>query len=169
MVEHVADEDRPRVVATCIIYKWLYQVPVYLITLRNGKPPYADRWQIVGEGFELRKDFPSSGAGDGCPGVAESVARRGVEEEVGLQVGRLHYLGSFGFIRPHDTVPVFGMRFVARRTAGIVKLDDESTEHRWVTADELHDYNLIGSIADDIRAVDRMLKRRQRRRRRKSA
>ena len=162
MVEHVADEDRPRVVVTCIIYKWIDGVPVYLITLRNSTPPYADRWQIVGEGFEFAKDFSEEMDAEGHPGVAERVARRGIEEEVGLQVGRLHYIGSFGFVRPHDQVPVFGVRLYARHAKGAVRLNAEATEHRWITACELASFRLIGSIAGDIRALDARLKRRRR-------
>lgn len=162
MVEHVADEDRPRVVATCIIHEWRGPELVFLIKQRSDKPPYADRWEVVGEGFELLKDFPDVNAVEGFSGVIERVARRGIEEEVGLQVGRLHYIGSFGFVRPHDQVPVIGFRFHARRARGVVRLNDESTRSRWITAAKLADYNLIGSIADDIRALDAMLMRQMR-------
>jgi 8-oxo-dGTP pyrophosphatase MutT (NUDIX family) len=156
MAEYVDDDDRHRVVVTCIIHKGRR----YLIKKRSldGGGPYPGRWEVAGGGLD-RADYATlpKTSDDGWENILDIVVRREVQEETGLVIGRLRFMGDFVFVREKDGIPVIGLRFAAHCVAGDVVLDREASEFRWIRANEVDRYDLIGSIADDIHRLDAML------------
>jgi len=162
VAQHVDKKDLHRIVATCVIYKLRRgRRPLYLIKERSktGNSPYPGMWEVVGGGLE-RKDYEARKKDnhDGWENVfSRFVVPRETKEEVGLVIGPAQPLGDFVFTRGSDDIPVLGMRYVARYLSGTVVLDEEATDSKWIIADEVGAYNLIGTIAQDIKALDRTL------------
>lgn len=159
--------DMHRIVATCIIYKKprrFFERPLFLVKKRaeTGGGPYPGKWECVGGGLE-RADYEARkwDNHDGWENVLPRfVVRREVLEEVGLEkIGPARFLGDFAFIRSDD-VPVIGLRYAAEYISGEVALDKEATAYVWITAYHVGDYDLIGTIASDIKRLDRELKSR---------
>ncbi|MFZ2886211.1 MAG: NUDIX hydrolase [Minisyncoccia bacterium] len=164
MAQHVGLDERHRVVATCIIHRRLrwWKRTEYLIKERAkiGGSPYPGKWEVVGGGMQPSLDYENRKM-DNHDGWENVLARftipRETDEEVGLVIGTPRPLGDFVFLRD-DGVPVLGMRYVAEYVSGKVVLDEEATESKWIYASEVGDYDLIGTIAEDIKFVDHGLK-----------
>jgi 8-oxo-dGTP pyrophosphatase MutT (NUDIX family) len=90
-------------------------------------------------------------------GAAERALRREIKEEVNLEVGDIHYLLNVAFIRP-DGIAVLVLSFYCNYVGGEVKLDEDTTEHAWVSVEELVSYDFIVGIDDEIRAADKQIK-----------
>jgi 8-oxo-dGTP pyrophosphatase MutT (NUDIX family) len=87
----------------------------------------------------------------------ESGLRREIEEEVGLEVGKISYLLDLAFIRP-DNIPVITLSFYAPWKNGEVKLNSENIEFAWVTEQQAKNYDLIEGILEEIQMVNKILK-----------
>ncbi|HEY4498234.1 MAG TPA: NUDIX domain-containing protein, partial [Candidatus Paceibacterota bacterium] len=87
----------------------------------------------------------------------ENTLRREVEEEVGVEMGKIDYLLDLCFIRPDD-IPVITLSFYAPWKSGEVKLNSESVDYAWTTAEETKNYELIEGIGQEIEMVDKLLK-----------
>jgi len=81
----------------------------------------------------------------------EKLLLREVEEESGLVIhDDLHYINSVAFIRP-DGIPVVLAKFAARYKEGDVVLEKGSfTEHAWVNASDVENYDCIQGIAQEV-------------------
>jgi 8-oxo-dGTP pyrophosphatase MutT (NUDIX family) len=87
----------------------------------------------------------------------ETSLRREVNEETGLEIGKVSYLLDLAFIRPDD-IPVITLSFYAPWKKGVVKLDKtENTEFAWVSRKDLKKYNLIEGIPEEIKMVDKII------------
>ncbi len=84
--------------------------------------------------------------------------RREIEEEAGIEVGKINYLCDMTFIRP-DNIPVIVLSFYAPYKSGEIKLDSESANHAWATFEELKNHDLIEGIADEIKMVEEEIKK----------
>ena len=161
MATYVNPLDLHRVVPTCIIYRFVQDSshPEYLVLKRRpDEEPFSGRWEVAGGGLERKEyEFSPKATVDGWVDVVEKALRKEVTEETALVVGEFVYGGSFATIRAHDGIAVIGLRFSASYVSGEVKVSSEATEARWVTAKNLDPYNLIGSIADDIRRLDKKI------------
>ena len=78
-------------------------------------------------------------------------------EESGLEVGKLNYLLDLTFIRP-DGLPVITLSYYGDWKSGEVKLNKESIDYGWVTAEEAKNYDLIEGILEEIQMADKILK-----------
>ena len=62
------------------------------------------------------------------------------------------------FITP-DGQPCMVLSYYAPYESGDIKLDEDSTEWRWVTADEVKKLDVIQGIEEEIEMVDKILKK----------
>ncbi len=153
-------EELHRVVLSAVIYT---KERKYLIAKRGMHKIFPGKWHVPGGGISLNdyKDLPSS-----TPtqkqwyGVLENALRRELREEVNVEIGNPEYLTDVAFVRP-DTVPVIVLSFYAPYVSGEVKfIDEENTDHAWVTLEEAKSYDLIEGIWHEIEMVDNILKTR---------
>lgn len=65
---------------------------------------------------------------------------------------------------PAETRQWLGRRFLIRYTeyiSGEVILDEDSTDYKWISVDELKNFDLIKGIDEEIQMVDEILKKRK--------
>jgi len=89
--------------------------------------------------------------------IFETVVKREVKEEVGLDIKNLKYLTSLSFIRP-DGIPTIVASFFADYKNGNVKLCKDLTEFAWVNLKEARKYELIEGIYEELEMLDNLLK-----------
>lgn len=84
--------------------------------------------------------------------AAASLLAREVREEAGIEIHpELQYINNVAFVRP-DGVPVVLVKFAAKYKSGDVKLEEGAfTDHAWVNAEEVKQYECIDGIHDEIR------------------
>ena len=91
--------------------------------------------------------------------VVDWVLRNEVKEEVGLQIDTPQYLCDLVFVGPTG-VPVLTLSYWAKHKKGKVKLVDKSlVDFAWVTLVEAKKYDLIDGIWDELRLVNKILKK----------
>lgn len=156
-------DDLHRIAVTGIIWRkdddGTYR---YLITKRSPeKKAWPGKWTVPGGGLEVG-DYMSTEAtyqNDESPqwyNAVETTLRREIKEEVGLEVDEVNYLLDLAFIRP-DGIPAIVLSFYCRYVSGEVVLDEDSVEHAWIAASEVHDYELIQGIDHEIELVEERL------------
>lgn len=154
--QNVKYKDLHRIVLTCIIYN---NEGKFLITKRAPtKKAYPNKWTVPGGGVEVSDyiDKPKT-TSDAWYYAVEETLKREVKEEVNLDIEKPEYLLDLIFIRP-DNVPVLVLSYYAKYKSGDVVLEEgDSTEHAWISADEVDDYDLIEGIGDEIKEVDEIL------------
>lgn len=161
----IKNRELHRVVATAIIHKSgppsrsFGEVNKFLITRRSlAKKAFPGKWTVPGGGLELDDYVNTKPTAKNIWYFAlENTLRREVKEEVGLEIGKISYLLDLVLIRP-DNVPVLTLSFYAPWKGGKVKLNDESTDHAWVTAREAKKYDLISGILQEVQMVDLILR-----------
>ena len=85
-------------------------------------------------------------------GAVEKLLVREAKEESGVDIDptSFKYLSSMAFTRP-DGVPVAFIKFAARYMSGEVVVEQGSfTDHVWVNAEEVKNYDCIDGIADEV-------------------
>jgi ADP-ribose pyrophosphatase YjhB (NUDIX family) len=151
-----------RVVLTAIIWRELDGRREYLITKRGDKKIFPNKWHLPGGGVEM-SDYvndPPSYVHTDTPqwyGAVEKALRREIREEVGLEVEEPQYLLDLAFVRP-DGIPVIVLSYYAKYAGGEVTPDNEDTvDFRWITVDQVDDFDFIKGIEDEIRKVEERL------------
>ncbi|MBU2496869.1 MAG: NUDIX domain-containing protein [Nanoarchaeota archaeon] len=150
----IKHKELHRVVPTAIICK----DGKYLILKRNlNKKAFPGKWTVPGGGLEV-DDYINTEktVADIWYFAIENTLRREVKEETNLEVENIKYLCDMTFIRP-DGIPVAVLSFYCDYVCGDIKLDEDSIEHAWVTAEEAKNYDLIDGIAEEIEMVDKIL------------
>lgn len=154
----IKNRELHRIVSTAIIYK----DGKYLITRRSlTKKAFPGQWTVPGGGMEI-DDYIATPPTTQSQGndiwyfALEKSLRREIQQEVGVEVGKLEYLLDLTFIRT-DNIPVLTFSFYAPWVSGDVVLNDESIAYAWVTAAEAKTYDLIAGIAQEIEMVDCIL------------
>lgn len=149
------DKELHRVVSTAIIHK----DGKYLILKRSlDKKVFPGKWTLPGGGLtvddyiSVQKTTP-----DAWYFSLTNSLRREIMEESGLEVGKLNYLLDLTFIRP-DGLPVITLSYYGDWKSGEVKLNKESIDYGWVTAEEAKNYDLIEGILEEIQMADKILK-----------
>ena len=151
--------DLHRVTATVIVYK---SDETYLITKRSGtRKVFPSNWTVPGGGLEIGDyiNTKPSHIGYQWYGALEKTMRRELKEEANISVGKLEYLLDLVFIRS-DGIPVITLSFFAPYKGGKVKLNDESTDFKWIKAKSSKNFDLIPGIDEEIIMVDKILKNR---------
>lgn len=89
--------------------------------------------------------------------VVEDLAKREVNEEVGLTFKNLNYVTSLVYVRP-DKIPSLIISLWAEAIGSEVKLCNALTEYVWVNLEEAKNYDLIEGIYEELEILDRKLK-----------
>lgn len=155
--------DLHRIATTAIIWRKDPDAYRYLITKRSPtKKAWPGKWTVPGGGLEVSDYIDSDDAvyqNSESPqwyGVVERGLTREVKEEVGVEVDTFMPMGDVAFIRP-DGIPALVLRYYCRYVGGEVVLDEDSTEHAWVTVAEAQDYDFVQGIEKEILDVERRL------------
>ena len=157
MAQTVRDDERHRIVMTCIIHDGKGR---YLATKRAPtKKVHPNKWTVPGGGLEPADYLTTpKTTKEAWYFVVEKALRREVREEVNLEIEKPEFVVDLVFIRP-DKVPVLTLSYFAKRKSGTVKLEEgDATEFRWVTAREAKKLDFIVGIAEEIQYVDDILK-----------
>ena len=72
--------------------------------------------------------------------------RREVKEEVNVEIGKPQYLLEPYFHNSRRNALHGFLSFYAPYDSGEVKLDEDSTDYKWITADDAKNYDLIDGI-----------------------
>ena len=130
----------------------------YLITKRaDWEKNFPGRWTVPGGKLEVldyvlkKKDTPHH-----WYNIFESLAKREVEEEVGLEIGKVDYVTSLAFIRT-DEVPALIVSLYANAKSEDVKLEEDMTDFAWVSLEEAKNYDLIDGIYEELEILDKKL------------
>lgn len=157
----IKDKELHRVATTAIIYN---AEGKFLITKRAmHKKHFPGRWTVPGGGLSTDDytNLPRTHIGDNQWYYSVTNAlKREVKEEVGLEIDKPEYLLDLTFIKG-DGVPVLVLSYYAEYLSGDVVLDEDATEYKWVSVDELKNYDLIEGIDHEIELVDEILKKRK--------
>lgn len=157
----IKDKELHRVATTAIIYN---AEGKFLITKRAmHKKHFPGRWTVPGGGLSTDDytSLPRTHEGDNQWYYSVTNAlKREVKEEVGLEIGKPEYLLDLTFIKG-DGVPVLVLSYFAEYLSGVVTLDEDATEYKWVSVVDLKNYDLIEGIDHEIEMVDEILKKRK--------
>ena len=157
MAQSVSDNERHRIVLTCIIHDGRGH---YLATKRAPtKKVFPNKWTVPGGGLE-QDDYlkTKKTTKDAWYFVVEKALRREIKEEVNLEIEKPQFLVDLVFIRP-DKVPVLTLSYMAKRKSGTVRLEEvDSTEFRWATVQECKKLDFIDGIFEEIAYADKILK-----------
>ncbi len=154
----IKDKELHRITTTCIIYN---DDSKFLVTKRSPtKKVHPDKWTVPGGGLNT-DDYtskPQTHGNAGWYGAVETALLREIKEEVNVEIEKPTYLLDLTFIRP-DGIPVLVLSYYAHYLSGEVKLDEDSTEYKWVTLEEAKSLDLISGIYEEIEMVNEILKK----------
>lgn len=146
------------VVATAIIVK----DGKFLIAKRaKWEKAFPNKWTVPGGKLVLNEYQNLPKTSPNHPqwyNVVDWVLHKEIKEEVGLHIHKPEYLCDLVFIRP-DGYPVVTLSYWAKYRSGKVKLADALSDHVWVTLSEAKKYDLIDGIWDELKIVDKILKK----------
>jgi len=152
----IKDRELHRITVTAIIYK----DGKYLITKRSPhKKVFPNKWTVPGGGMNVDDyiNTPVSTKSGQWYYAIEKTLRREVKEEVNLEIKKPVYLLDLAFISPQGT-PVIVLSYYAEYDSGEIKLDEDSTDYKWVTLEEAKQYDIIDGIWEEIEMVDKISK-----------
>jgi 8-oxo-dGTP diphosphatase len=131
----------------------------YLIVKRSLKEKaFPGFWTVPG-GKLTKKDYiqKPKDTGDAWYNVLENVLEREVKEETGLQINNIGYLLSLVYMRS-DNIPTTVISLYADYDSGDISLAQELDDYKWVSVEELKNYQLISGIREEIEMVDKNIK-----------
>ena len=155
----IKDKELHRIAMTAIIYN---KERKYLVTKRSmHKKHFPGLWTVPGGGLNVDDymNLPTNGGENQWYYSLTHGLKREIREEVGVEVGKPEYLLDLTFIKG-DGVPVLVLSYYAEYLTGDVVLDEDATEYKWVSVEELKDLELIKGIDHEIEMVDEILKSR---------
>jgi len=160
----IKDKELHRIVTTTIIYKKDKAGLNYLITKRSPhKKVHPNKWTVPGGGLSTDDYINLPPSTKGAPqwyNALNNSLLREIKEEVGLRISKPEFLVDLTFIRP-DGIPVIVFSYFAKFISGVVRLDEEAVDFKWVTLKEAKKYDLIDGIWEEIRDVEKILKKRK--------
>lgn len=128
----------------------------YLITRRSpNKKRFPSMWTVPGGKLE-RDDYINTPkpTKDYWYNVLETVVRREVKEETGVDIENIDYVTSLATIHA-DGTPSFVISVMADYKGGDVVLQEgETDEYAWVTLEESKNHDLIGGIYEELMMAD---------------
>jgi len=149
----VGNRELHRITSTAIIRK----DGKYLIVRRSlSKKVWPGKWTVPGGGLEVDDYINTPSFENQWYNALEISLKREIQEEVGLETDNFKYLTNLTFIRP-DNIPVITFSFYCDWRSGEVKLNEESVDYKWISADEAKISDLIPGIDDEIIEVDKIL------------
>lgn len=128
----------------------------YLICRRSpGEKIFPGKWCVPGGKVQRSDivDFPKD-TEDHWFDVIEKALAREVLEETGLRVTGIGYVSSLALLHPSGR-PMVIVSMRADWAGGEVRLNDELTDHAWVTLEEAKSYDLIAGILGQMEKAHR--------------
>jgi 8-oxo-dGTP pyrophosphatase MutT (NUDIX family) len=160
----IKNKELHRIVTTTIIYKKDKVGLNYLITKRSPyKKVHPNKWTVPGGGLSTDDYINLTPSTKGAPqwyNALNNSLLREIKEEVGLKIGKPEFLVDLTFIRP-DGIPVIVFSYFAKFISGVVRLDEDAIDYKWVTLKEAKKYDLIDGIWEEIRDVEKILNKRK--------
>ena len=149
------------VVATGILVKEVGNEKKFLIVKRaDWEKNSPGKWTVPGGKLEM-KDYLSRKHdtldGKQWYNVLETLLRREVLEEVGLEIKNIGYVCSLVYIR-YDNIPCLVISLYAYPASEEIKLCSALLEYAWVNLEEAKNYDLIDGIYEELEILDRHLK-----------
>lgn len=133
----------------------------YLILKRSdGEVAFPGFWTVPG-GKVVRHEYeslPKTPNTEGWYKTVEFTLRKEVKEEADLEVEDIRYLTDMTFIRPDD-IPVVVLSYFCKYKSGQVRPGKDMTDFAWITPKEGEGYKIIPGILDEIKEVDKILKK----------
>ena len=133
----------------------------FLITKRSmHEKAFPGKWTVPGGKLVLDeyKKLPSSAKYGQWYNLIDWLVRKEVKEEAGIEIHKPQYLCDLVFIRP-DGWPVATLSYWAKHKKGKVKLGKDMDDFAWVSLKEAKKYDLIEGIYNEIREVDKLLRK----------
>jgi 8-oxo-dGTP pyrophosphatase MutT (NUDIX family) len=159
----IKDKELHRIATTAIIYN---DDGKFLITKRAAhKKHFPNKWTVPGGGLNvddyinLPLTHHDKHANQWYYSLTNALIRE-VKEETNLEIEKPEYLLDLTFIKG-DGIPVLVLSYYAKYKSGEVVLDEDATEYKWITAEEVKDFDLIEGIDNEIKEVDEILKKRK--------
>lgn len=147
----------------------MHYVTATVIVVKNGKfliakranweKAFPGRWTVPGGKLKvLDYALKEKDSKYQWYNVLEDLAKREVEEEVGLKIKNIGYVTSLVFVRD-DGIPVLVISLSAEPLdEKPIVLDSSLTEFAWVSLEEAKNYDLIEGIYEELEILDRKLK-----------
>lgn len=128
----------------------------YLITRRSAnKKRFPSMWTVPGGKLE-KDDYINTPkpTKDYWYNVLESVVRREVKEETGVDIANIDYVTSLATIHG-DGTPSFVISVMADYAGGDIVLQESETDaYAWVSLEEAKTHDLIGGIYEELLMAD---------------
>lgn len=131
----------------------------FLITKRaDWEKAFPGKWTVPGGKLEVldyvlkNKDTSSH-----WYNVLETVLKREVLEEVGIEIQDIGYVTSLVYIRP-DEIPCLIVSLWAKPKTKNINLCNALTDFAWVDLEEAKNYELIEGIYEELEILDKQLK-----------
>ena len=84
----------------------------------------------------------------------EEALLRELAEETGLSAKILCPLQTWNFFR-EETTQIVGVTFLCKAATNVVRLSDEHEAFAWVHLDEISQYNIVPTVLEDLKKLDR--------------
>lgn len=156
-MENKLDPRLHFVVATAIVVK----NGKFLIAKRAAhEKAFPNKWTVPGGKLVLHEysHLPKTAGFPQWYNVVDWVLKKEVKEEVGVEIKKPKYLCDLVFVRP-DGFPVVTLSYWAHHKAGAPKPGKDLTKCAWVTLKEAKKYDLIDGIWDELKEVDKLIKK----------
>ncbi len=155
----IQDKELHKIALTAIVYKKRGNDFEYLITQRSStEENFTHRWHVPGgklSADDYMNSKPTTKENQWYH-ILDETLKREVREEVNLEIEKPEYLLDLIFINKKG-IPVVVLSYYAEYKSGVVKLDADSMDYKWVTLEEAKDYDLISGIWEEIEMVDKIL------------
>jgi len=90
--------------------------------------------------------------------VLEELAKREVDEEVGMKIKNINYVTSLVYIRS-DGIPSLIISLYAEPESELqIKLCPALTDYKWISLEEAKNYKLVEGIYEELEILDKKLK-----------
>ena len=126
----------------------------YLIAKRSEEESaFPGLWTVPGGKLEKSDyvDTPKDTADHWYNVLRKSLVRE-IREEVGLEVENIDYLLSLSYLRS-DGTPSLIMSLYCEYKSGEVELSEELVDYKWVSVEELDNYEFVPGLQEEIELV----------------
>jgi len=162
-IEHAKEDKLFYFVANVVVYR--EEDGKCLILKRDEREKvHPGKYAVPGGKLEWKDmplDNPTRMNGDviDFENALEDLLVRETREEAGIEIhSELHYINSVAFVRP-DGIPVMLVKYAAKYKSGDVVLEEGGfTDHAWVTAEEVKEYDCIQGVHEEIEKTVKIFK-----------
>jgi 8-oxo-dGTP pyrophosphatase MutT (NUDIX family) len=145
------------VVATAIVVK---KGKFLLVKRAAHEKAFPNKWTVPGGKLVAHEygQLPYKTKYPQWYNVIDWVLKKEVKEEANVEIKKPNYLCDLVFVRP-DGYPVATLSYWAHYKSGVAKPGKDLTDHAWVTLKEAKKYDLIDGIWDELKEVDKIIKK----------